>query len=218
MKAFNKIFLLLLFSTMISLAQGGFKPGFVVNTKGDTTRGFIRFKDFVSSPKTISFKASLAAQPTELTPNDIVYWGINKGIEYKRYAGAITMDQTEISNVMNFRDTTIRFDAVFLRVLEKGRNVWFFSYADDIKTRFFIAESPDFKPVELIYRLYYDLDHVTLTRGKTVNENTYMTQLFDLANKYNVLDASLQKDIEWSAYRQLYMRDVIKKINKGHSN
>lgn len=206
------LFLIILFP-YFSYAQRGYKAGYVINSKGDTIRGLIHYVSLVNSPKVILFKSGPESKPTQLTTDDISCFFVNKGDEYRKYTGAITRDQIDISHELTDRDTTVIIASVFLKVLEKGKNAWFYSYSDDIKTRFFVADTHDFKIVELLYRIYYDLNQVTYVKGRTVIENTYMKQLFALANKYNALDDALQRDIENSDYRQFYLRNIIKKIN-----
>jgi hypothetical protein len=47
----------------------------------------------------------------------------------------------------------------------------------------------------------------------TVNENTYMKQLFALANKYSVLNDDLQREIERADYRKDDLLSIVNKIN-----
>ena len=213
MKHSCRFLFLIVLLPYFAYAQKGYKAGFVINLKGDTSRGLIHYVSLINSPKMILFKSGPDAKPAQLTTDDITCFSVYKGDEYRKYTGAITRDQIDISHELTDRDTTVIIASVFLKVLEKGKNVWFYSYSDDIKTRFFVADTHDFKIVELIYRIYYDLNQVNYVKGRTVIENTYMKQLFALANKYNALDDALQRDIENSDYRQFYLRDIIKKIN-----
>lgn len=80
-----------------------------------------------------------------------------------------------------------------------------YSYSDHIKDRFYYTEKNSETPKELGYRVYYDSNKVNMFRGRTVNENTYMKQLYDLAFKYNVLTDRLQKMIEESGYEKRYI-------------
>jgi hypothetical protein len=124
------------------------------------------------------------------------------------------MDHADEDHVLDFRDTTFKVATVFLKVLQSGKNVTLYAYSDAVKTRLFIGDQPAFEPVELGYRLYYDMDAVKIfEHGKTVNENTYMKQLYDLAMKYNAMTPSLQHDIENSGYRDYYIKQIVKKIN-----
>jgi hypothetical protein len=79
----------------------------------------------------------------------------------------------------------------------------------------FISERPDFAPVELIYRIYNNYGAETNEqKGSTVNENTYMRQLFALANKYEVMDDGLKVSIERTEYTDIDgILKIVSKIN-----
>jgi len=67
----------------------------------------------------------------------------------------------------------------------------------------------------LVYRLYnnYSGNDVNGQSGVTVNENTYLKQLFALANKYNVLDDHLTQFIQKAEYTKSDILKIISKIN-----
>src|ERR1700743_111735 len=111
------------------------------------------------------------------------------------------MDATDKDHLSSSRDTSYREAAVFFKVLQKGSNLALYTYVDELKTRFYVGEAPDFAIKELVYRLYYNGGaDVSGQKGNTVTENTYMKQLFALANKYNVLNDNFQWDIEHAGY------------------
>lgn len=205
----------LLLCPLFSLAQSNYKSGYIVDSKGDTTRGLVDYRGWESNPEKIKFKAAKDAVVKELTTDDINAFAVDKKIGYIKYTGKISMDRISDVSVSLNRDTSYRLATVFLKVLQKGKNLMLYSYTDNIKTRYYISEQPAFIPQELVYRLYYDVSRVDHTHGRTVNEDTYAKQLFGFANKYNVLTESLQKDIEQAGYREYYINQVVKQINKG---
>ena len=125
------------------------------------------------------------------------------------------MDRTDANHISSGRDTRYKTAVVFLKVLQKGERVTLFSYSDDLKTRFYIAEHSEQLPAELTYREYYtsDVADNINDRGRSVSENTYMNQLFALAQKYNVLTNSLQWDIEHLSYSKPNLLKIISQIN-----
>jgi hypothetical protein len=212
MKLSYKLFYLFLLLPVFSFAQSNYKPGYAVTLKGDTLRGLIDYREWDKTPTTIKFKSSLTDDVKKLSTRDISSFSIANKAEYIRYAGPISMDSTNPEFMLNERDTTFKIDTVFLELLERGKNIALYSYADDIKTRFYVGEAPDYTPKELVFRLYYNADKPGGT-GRTINENTYMKQLFALAVKYNMMTDGLQRDIEETGYREAYLIEVANKIN-----
>jgi len=209
MKSLTKALLAFLLMPLFSLAQSNYKPGYVVTLKGDTIHGLIDYRDWDSNPNSINFKTASASQtPQSFTPADIAYFNIENVDAYQTYTGKISTDVTDIDK-LSVRDTGSRVAMVFLKVLQKGKNVELFSYSDKVKNRFFIGESPNYAPVELEYRVY-----VKNQTGETVNENTYLKQLFALANKYNALDDDLEKTFQTENYSSWLILKIVSKINK----
>jgi hypothetical protein len=200
---------------LFSLAQSNYKPGYVVTLKGDTLHGFIDYREWSSNPNSIDFKTiTTDSKSQEFTPKEISYFTINGMESYQRYSGLISMDATDLDHLGYSRDTSTRMAAVFFRILQKGSNLALYSYTDNLKARFYIGESPDYSPVALGYRLYYNRgSDIAGQKGATVNENTYMKQLFALANKYQGLNNDLQWDIEHAGYNSDNILEVVSKIN-----
>jgi len=218
-KSFVSSILLVFLLPLISLAQSNYKPGYVVTTKGDTLRGFIDQRSWDTNPEYIRFKASKDGETQKFTPEEITFFSVGKSDAYAKYEGPITMDSASDLHVNNFRDTSYKIAVVFLKVLKKGKNVCLYAYSDNLKTRYFVSEQPAFKPTELIYRLYFaelSISTAVANTGRTVNENTYMKQLYQLALKYNALSTLLQRDIEDLSYEEYRIGKVITQINKGN--
>lgn len=216
MKIFYRFFLATFLLPILSLAQGNYKPGYIVTLKGDTIPGYIDYRGWDMNPDYVKFKKAQASAVEKLTVNEINSFSVNKITSYKKYTGPLSMDNANENNVQENRDTSFKIASVFLKVLQKGRNIALYSYSDNLKTRLFIGDQPDYQPVELVYRLYYDMDAVKIfEHGRTVNENTYMWQLYNLATKYNAVSTALQRDIEDSTYREYYVLQVVKKINRA---
>lgn len=200
---------------MFTLAQSNFKTGYVITSKGDTVKGFIDYREWASNPVSINFKTDLKDKKgRSFTTSDIRFFEISNMEAYQKYEGKISMDATDPDKITQGRDSSFRVDTVFMKVVRKGTNVTLFSYTDPLKVRYYIGESPDFSPVELIYRVYNNSDAETATHGKTIDENTYLKQLFALANKYNALDDNLSRLFERSNYSEPALLDIVDKINK----
>jgi hypothetical protein len=215
MTQFYKLLFLLFLLPLFTLAQSNYKPGYVVTLKGDTLHGFIDYKGWDSNPTAISFKPAINdGKPKVMNISNISFFSIEGVAAYKKYTGPISMDATNTAHLETFRDTSYRIDTVFLQVLQKGKNVALYAYTDGLKTRFYIGEAPGYTPVELVYRIYEDTGPASNKEGNTVTENTYLKQLFALANKYNALDNNLTRTLQSANYSEPDLLLVVSKINQ----
>ena len=218
MKYFYKLLSLAVFLPLFSLAQSNYKPGYMVNLKGDTTRGYIDFRGWESNPNSISFKTKIAdTRAQKLGPDDINFFNVDNLVSYQKYSGKISMNPTDPNHVINGRDSSFKMATVFLKLLQKGDKIILYEYADDIKPRFYIAEKPGDTPYELEYKIYTNSESTT-NAGKTVSENTYMTQLYNLAVENEMITDRLQVDIERTEYSESGIQDIVTKFNGKSSS
>jgi len=207
----SAIFLLPLFAC----AQSNYQPGYVVSLKGDTLQGFIDLQGWDSNPSAIPFKSAVTDHDKKtFTTNDISLFNINGYATYKKYTCSISLDITDPSHIIEGRDTSSKVETVFLQVLQQGKNLALYAYADNIKKRFYVGESPGYAPTELIYRRYFDAAAKNAA-GRTVEENGYLKQLFALAIKYNALDDKLTSKLEnnFTTYSKGDLIDIVSRIN-----
>ncbi|GAC1306904.1 MAG: hypothetical protein NVSMB24_17900 [Mucilaginibacter sp.] len=214
MKHFYVLLLGIILSPSFLLAQSNYKPGYVVTLKGDTVRGFIDYRNWDSNPSAISFRSTPDDRGKQkFTVSNIRLFSISGFVTYKRFVCSVSLDETNTAHLNTARDSSYKIDTVFLKVLQQGKYLALYAYADQIKMRFYVGEYPDYIPTELVYRLYYDSGAVTDNRGRTVNENTYLKQLFALATKYNALDDDLNRDFQGANYLSTDILDIVSKIN-----
>ncbi|MDR6944908.1 outer membrane beta-barrel protein [Mucilaginibacter pocheonensis] len=207
MKYFYKLLLPALLLPFFSYAQSNYKPGYAITVKGDTLHGFINLKEWENNPRIINFKTSVSDKASRnLATKDITYFEVINMESFRRYIGPLNVDHTNISSLATARDTAIITDSVFLKTVQKGSNVTLYTYVDDLKSHFFIADNQNGIPVELVYRIYKN-------DGKTVTENEYMRQLFALALKYNANNDALKLKIERSDYKTSDLEDIAREIN-----
>jgi len=215
MKAPVKLLFLMLVLPLFTTAQSNYRPGYVVTTKGDTVKGFIDYQTWDNNPSSISFKSTATdREKRAFSIRDMTSFSIDGLATYKKFVCFISTDITDPRHVIEGRDTSFRIDTVFLKVLQKGKNLALYSFTDILKTRFYIGEAPDYQPTELVYRLYIDRDATNIA-GNTVNENTYQKQLFALANKYNAMDdkmTALLED-EFLKYAVEDLQRIVSQIN-----
>ncbi|HVW12413.1 MAG TPA: outer membrane beta-barrel protein [Mucilaginibacter sp.] len=207
MKNFISYLLLALFLPLFASSQSNYKPGYVVKLNGDTVRGFIDYREWEFNPDAISFKQSIADEAAKTYGvNDIKYFNVEGLDSFILFNGIITADSTDPDKVTQMgadeRDTTVKAATIFLRVLEKGNRLALYSYRDELKTRFFVAESPDYTPKELIFRY-----------KRFEAENTFRKQLSAEAYKYNELNGKLEVYIAKADYTLDDILDIVNRIN-----
>ena len=209
MKRFYKLLFAILLFPIISTAQSNYKPGYAINLKGDTLKGFINYKEWSQNPSAIDFKTAITDKAAKrLTTDDIKGFNIAGYESYQKYTGPISTDYIDASHVSNGKDTTFKIASVFLKVLIEGKNVSLLAYADDIRPHFYVEDGPH-EPKELVYHVY-NQDDAQTGAVKTAVDNGYVTQLYFLAQKYNVLTTDLQHDLEHMGY---YANDIMKIVS-----
>ncbi|HWZ15632.1 MAG TPA: hypothetical protein VNW95_10375 [Mucilaginibacter sp.] len=199
---------------LFSIAQNNYRPAIIVNLKGDTLSGFINYIDWVNNPKSVWFKNALSENKVRLTPGDTRFFKVDAGqlAEYIRYAGPLTMDNPDLDHLQIGRDSSVRLDTVFLKVLQKGPKLVLLAYSDDLKTRYFISGPSLNDPKELIYRIYYN-SNVANGLDRTVYENTYKSQFYEAGVKANVMTADLKNYIQKADFNEMNMINIASKIN-----
>jgi len=211
MRKLLPLLFLVVITPSVLFAQSNFKPGYIVGFKGDTTKGFIDYREWSFNPGSINFKSSPDdKQAKHLTVGDISYFEVTGLEAYRLYSGPITMDDP--NHVNESRDTSIKTGAFFLKILQKGRRVTLYSYTDEVKTRFFIQEERR-QPNELIYRTYLAADETSPDKRRQVTENIYFRQLSIVADKYHLLDGAMQSEIRHADYYKQNLLKIVSRIN-----
>jgi hypothetical protein len=191
------VFLFLFFIPFITSAQKNFRPGYIVNLKGDTTAGLINYKEWGVSPTSILFKPTSAnAIGKEYGINDIRFFSITGSEDYRRCVTKISLHPAKLNNISG-RDTSWKIDTVFLKIIHNSKLVSLLSYTDNIKERFYILEKGQSQPTELIMREYLGEDGVSL-----IKETLYKNQLKNLLYAQGTYNTELGGEIEEAAYEE----------------
>jgi hypothetical protein len=206
---FYKLTIFIFLFPFIVSAQTNYQPGYIINKKGDTVKGFIDVRTWNNSPKTVDFKAAALTAPVKTFKGDDIKGFSAVSLIYKSFITHVSTDRTGYGQLSVGRDTGYRIDTVFLEQVQRGKNITLYTYSDPIKTRFYVVENTANKPEELIYRLYMLPDNPILQKS----QNIYMAQLYALAQKYNAATESLKQQIENSKYELYDLRDICSKIN-----
>src|SRR3569833_631359 len=212
MRKHLSLFFLVFFTPAFLFAQSNFKHGYIVGLKGDTTKGYIDYREWSYNPATINFKQLLADKESKrLTIGDIAAFEVTGLETYRRFEGPITMDDPYHAD--ESRDTSTKAGVFFLQVLQQGPHVALYSYTDDLKPRFFFLVLGGLVFV-LFYRSYLAADEASPDRGKRqVTENGYSRQLSIVADKYHLLDASMQGEIRHADYYKQNLLKIVSRIN-----
>ena len=201
-------FVILLVLPLLSAAQSNYKKGCVVNLNGDTLRGYIDYREWGRNPKNVNFKTALGARGRLLGPAEISYFEIDGDVSYHRFKVAISLNTVDISSPSSAADTSSVTDAIFLKILQKGKYVTLYAYKDGLKERFYIKESDMEVPAELRYGIYEDPNS-----DKIISQETYKAQLNQIIIKYSPDGGKLIKQVQRAAYRADDLADVAAQIN-----
>ena len=112
-----KTLILILFIFLLPFlasSQTNFKPGYVINLKGDTIKGYIDYRGWDSSPTSISFKSNLNDKDVvAYTINDINYFDVTDIESYQKFNATISLDVTDIDKLGYDKDSTFKVETVF---------------------------------------------------------------------------------------------------------
>jgi hypothetical protein len=199
-----------LLSPFFGLAQANFKKGYVVNTQGDTLRGFINYQELRGKePGLLAFKTSGSDKATlEFPPATSRYAEITGLVAYQSFQGRISMDVTVLPRLSHGMDTTKQAVTIYLKVLQKEKNVSLFSYTDQLKTRFFL-QVKEGQIQELGFKKYY---YKQTNSVRTLKPFT--GQLLLAAMDLNLNTPALQKQIASAQYQALDLVAIASILNE----
>ncbi|HEY9002177.1 MAG TPA: hypothetical protein VIM89_12550 [Mucilaginibacter sp.] len=195
----------------ILFAQSNYHPGFVVKNNGDTVKGYIDYREWDRTPKSIHFKTNENGNETlEFDPQTIKTFEITGLEHYISYSGLISMDKTSFPDLPAGPDTSKMLQTIFLRQVTTGKHVTLYQQKDDIKNRFFIAESAS-PIIELNYYQYYSDDNV-------VTESTgFKGQLGYYINQFDANDKSLISFTERASFTESNLRKIVDNVNGNNA-
>lgn len=208
-----KLYYTLLFVALpcIIFAQANYHEGYVIKNNGDTLRGFISRYEWEQNPRSIDFKQNQNDQNAlSFDPKTIKEFQVAGAGTYVAYSGAISMDKNKFPDLPLGLDTNKKNGAIFLKQVTKGKYLTLFYHRDDIKTRFFIAET-NTQPVELKYAQYYD------TESQVVVKAFYKGQLIFYINKLMPNNEKLARKADDVKFDQADLEKIVSEINGGNN-
>lgn len=189
-------------------AQNNFKPGYVINLKGDTIKGTIDQKEWGENPDHVSFKQNDATAIIRYSPSDILAFAVTGQDYFIKYDGMISKGAVDLADLSSGIDSSTVQSTVFLKTISKGLKITLYSYRDKIKDRYFVAEGNSL-PVELNRYVFLDIVRV----NKTGEINAYQQQLNHLVAKYQPGDTALMERILATPYRSEDLKKVVAAID-----
>ncbi|WP_345949587.1 hypothetical protein ABDD95_22335 [Mucilaginibacter sp. PAMB04274] len=209
MKRFSLTILILFILTGISQAQSNYKPGYVVKSSGDTLRGYINYREWSSTPRTIEFRNDLNTHNTvRYSAATLQAFEVNGAEKYISYNGLISTDRNVFPDLPTSLDTTTRLDTIFMLVRYQGSLLSLLTHQDDTKLRFFVQENSR-KPQELRFHQYYNNGGSTF---RTVN--AFYAVLLGLAQQYNSVNQKLVIKISHARFTESELIQILKLISK----
>ncbi len=201
-------FIILSILPIALFAQSNFHSGYVLKNNGDTLKGYIDYREWQRSPRKIDFKTDLNDKSvSQFTPASIKAFQISGMVTYVGYIGIISTDKTEFPNLPLGLDTSKRLDTTFLKLLTTGKYLTLYSQEDNIKTRYFIAETNKM-PIELKYYQYYN------NNNQIEASAIYKGQLLIYINKYLEDNNKVSPKLEKTTYSGDDLGIIVNAINR----
>jgi len=204
------LFTFLLFASLSLSAQSNYKPGYVVDLKNDTLKGFIGYKDWEINPKAFTFKSNLNQSPTQkFSLDDANAFGVIGIEDFRKFVFSKSNSVTDINKLEVGIDTSRTLDTAFLKVIVRGKNVSLYSFTDNIKTRFYTTTDKDHEPQELDYYVF----HQIYNNANTLTVYTFRDQIKSIASNYETNNAKLANKIRYAYYRESDLRAIVELMN-----
>jgi len=167
-------------------SQENFLPGYIVTLKGDSTHGFVDYRNWERNPGKITFLDKIDGEKINYSPFDIKLFRVLDEI----YVSAIV--ETEVSPVkismLRFNpELQIVADTVFLQTMIQGIKSLYYYKDSDGKDNFYIKQNEEF--VLLAYKKYlkiYEGTSVVLDNKRYIGQLTvYLKDCPTIKSKLN---------------------------------
>lgn len=203
------VFCLLFFQLFISakvFSQGKFLDGYVISSKGDTLKGFIRYKDWDESPAKIDFTSELNGKVQSFDAREIKEFYISTiNLRYK--SRKIGIPDIDLDATYNTPPSLIAKDSltIFLQEVVSSSQASLLEYINDNKVFHYYLEK-DEKFTELINYSFYRLIR---NNRRLLTYDDYTKQLPEL------LADSPNFKLEVPDYSQKDLQKYVQKYNES---
>ncbi|MEN0052906.1 MAG: hypothetical protein AAGC65_04520 [Mucilaginibacter sp.] len=212
MKYLFYLVILLSQAPLFSHAQSNYKPGYVVNSKNDTLKGFIDYREWNKNPKEVNFKQNLAASPQKFTPVNANAFAITDAEYYEKFIVKISTSEIQPDKLSLAPDTAYVTDTVFLKNLVNGKTISLYEFTNSQKSSFYILDKLTRQINYLKQYLFYADDQQSVS-----NLNIYNNQLTRLAYEYQPGNKKLLSHTRVASYSESSLKAVAIELNGGNA-
>jgi len=197
------LFVVWVLFSYLSYSQENFFPGYVINNSGDTSKGFVDYKNWAINPKEVVFKSTATSSPTTFIPTDIIEFSVKDEIYV---SGIVEVENTPVEDNKLDYDPKLKItvDTIFLQTLLKGKKGLYYYRNNNGRENFYVNKDSGF---ELLISKKYLIRQGTTSFIFTRKD--YIGQL----NLYFNDCSTIQTKIENTSYDQ---RDLIKLFQDYH--
>ncbi|MDN3550944.1 hypothetical protein [Mucilaginibacter aquaedulcis] len=210
MKYLFCLLLLIVQAPLFLHAQSNYKPGYVVNSKNDTLKGFIDYREWIKNPKEVNFKQAPGATVQRFSPANANGFAITNAEYYEKFIVKVSTSEIETEKLSLNIDTAFVTDTVFLKNLVNGKKVSLYVLTTDLKSSFYVMDKSMREIDYLKQYQFYDTEHQTIS-----NVNIYTNQLLRLAYRYQPDNKRLPARILGTSYLEGPLKAVAIAINGG---
>lgn len=170
------LFLFFFFITLKSFTQQNFTKSKIINSQGDTLTGFIDYKEWIKSPKQISFKKNLSEVSVTYSTEELKGFIIdfngeiyrNLTLNYEKLSRSSSKPKFESLSKYANRSKIMVEKNILVRQLSNGK-VNLYQFIDDNLENHLLIESND-----IIEPLIY---HIIEVKNEIVSLKQYQIQL-----------------------------------------
>jgi hypothetical protein len=199
---------LFLAAPVLCLAQSNYLKGYIITNSKEKLDGYIDFQDRPFTPSEVHFKKELSEDPRTFTVENSQGFALEGKGMFQRFTVNLSQAYTRISNLKEGLDTTTKRETVFLKLLQKGKNLSLFSYTDEIKERFFLLNNRSKEPYEL-FRAQYLAKNTAAISG----DFRYRNQLLDELTKNDGVGYYDPQALKTLRYEEADLLKVVLAIN-----
>ena len=210
MKQLFCLLLLLSLAPLFLHAQSNYKPGYVIDSKNDTLKGFVDYREWLKNPREITFKQTQTAQPQKFTVANANAFAITGAEYYDKYTVNISTSTIDLARLSHSLDTAYTTDTVFLKSLVNGKNVSLYVWTDNIKSRYYLFNKQA-HTIEWLKQYQYFNDE----RQSVASVNSYINQLLRLAFQYLPGDTKILTRIQKANYSENDLTYIAVALNGG---
>jgi len=152
-----------------SFSQNNYKPGYIINKKGDTIQGFIDYKNWEKNPNFITFKYKLENKEKEYSPTDITEFMVQDEI----FMSAVVKIEVSPIHTSDLQfDPSFKYKEVstFLQAKVLGEKSLY--YLNNGKDNFYIKNDGEF--FILKYKKYLEKQN---DKNLIIKKENYLGQL-----------------------------------------